>query len=122
MSDEPQPDGPETELDPAQAAELIAAGAELVDVRRSYEHEAGHLAGSRNVEVNELAAAAGSLPRERPILFYCRTGNRSRMAVDAFRQAGYDAYNLAGGIEAWAGDGRELEPAGGEVRPPLPAS
>ncbi len=51
------------------------------------------------------------------MLFYCRSGNRSAMAADAFRQAGYEAHNLAGGIEAWVADSRPLEPEGGEVAP-----
>jgi rhodanese-related sulfurtransferase len=44
------------------------------------------------------------------------------MAAEALRQAGFDAHHLAGGLEAWKADGRPLEPEGGEVRPPLPAS
>lgn len=111
-----------TELEPGQAAELIASGAELIDVRRAYEYEGGHLGGARNVEMNELSAAAGSIDRDRPVLFYCRTGDRSAMAAQAFREAGYYSYNLAGGIVAWAGAGRSLEPDGGEVVQPLPPS
>jgi rhodanese-related sulfurtransferase len=107
---------------PARAAELIAEGVTLIDVRRPYEFEAGHLAGARNIEMNELTAHAGEIPRDRIVLFYCRTGNRSSMAVDAFREAGYDAHNLAGGIEAWNQEGRPLEPEDGEVRAPLPPS
>ena len=110
------------ELEPAQADELIESGAELIDVRRPYEYEGGHLAGARNVEMNELSAAADSISRERPVLFYCRTGDRSGMAAQAFREAGYDAYNLAGGIVAWAGAGRSLEPDSGGVVQPLPPS
>jgi rhodanese-related sulfurtransferase len=110
------------ELEPAQAAELIESGVELIDVRRPYEYEGGHLAGARNVEMNELSAAAGSIVRERPVLFYCRTGDRSAMAAEAFREAGFDAHNLAGGIVAWAGAGRSLEPEDGGVVQPLPPS
>ncbi len=112
----------EAALTPERAAELIEAGAELLDVRRPYEFEGGHLAGARNIEMNELAAAAGELPKDRPVLFYCRSGNRSGMAAEAFREAGYDAHHIAGGIEAWAGEGRPLEPEDGEVRAPMPPS
>jgi rhodanese-related sulfurtransferase len=107
---------------PQRAAELIAAGATLVDVRRPYEYEGGHLEGAVNIEMNELPARSGEIPRDRPVLFYCRTGNRSGMAVDAFREAGYQAHNLAGGITAWHAEGRALDPEDGEVRAPLPAS
>lgn len=112
----------EHELAPGQAAELIAAGAQLIDVRRPYEWEGGRLAGARNIEMNELSGAADSIARDRPVIFYCRGGNRSAMAADAFRSAGYDAYHVGGGIQAWADEGRPLEPEGGEVRAPLPAS
>ena len=112
----------DTEVAPARAIELIDAGAVLIDVRRPYEYEGGRLAGSRNIEMNELSAAADSIPRDRSVLFYCRSGNRSGMAAQAFREAGYDAYNLAGGIEAWAAEGQPLEPDDGEVRKPRPAS
>jgi rhodanese-related sulfurtransferase len=109
-------------IDTERFAELIADGAMLVDVRRAYEFEGGRLAGAQNIEMNDLTAAADSLPRDRPLLFYCRRGNRSAMAAEAFRQAGYDAHHLAGGIEAWVEAGNALEPESGEVRAPLPAS
>jgi rhodanese-related sulfurtransferase len=112
----------ETELSPESAAELLAQGAQLIDVRRPYEYEGGHLAGARNVEMNELAKLAETIDRERPVLLYCRGGNRSRMAAEALRGGGYDAYSLAGGIEAWAAGGHPLEPEDGEVRAPLPGS
>ncbi|MQA73885.1 MAG: rhodanese-like domain-containing protein [Solirubrobacterales bacterium] len=112
----------ETALAPERAAELIAADAELIDVRRPYEWDGGRIPGSRNIEVNELPAAAESISKDRVVIFYCRAGNRSAMAAEAFRQAGFDAHSLAGGIEAWAAAGQPLEPDGGEVRKPLPAS
>jgi hydroxyacylglutathione hydrolase len=111
------------EVDVGQLAELLAAGnVELIDVRREYEWEGGRIAGARHVELNALTAASETIPRDRPVILYCRTGNRSAMAVEAFRLAGFDARNLAGGIEAWVAAGNQLEPEGGEVRAPLPAS
>jgi rhodanese-related sulfurtransferase len=109
-------------LDSQRFVELIAAGATLVDVRRPYEFEGGRIANASNVEMNELPSAADNIPRDRPVLFYCRRGNRSAMVAEAFRQAGYDAGHLAGGIEAWVADGRPLVPDDGEIRAPLPAS
>jgi rhodanese-related sulfurtransferase len=37
------------------------------------------------------------------------------MAAQAFRNAGYDAYSMAGGLSRWAEEGRPLEPEGGRV-------
>jgi rhodanese-related sulfurtransferase len=109
-------------LPPDRVAELVREGIALIDVRRAYEFEAGHIPGARNIEMNELTARVDEISRDEPVLFYCRGGNRSSMAVDAFREAGYDAHNLAGGIEAWAAEKRPLDPADGVVRPPLPAT
>jgi rhodanese-related sulfurtransferase len=120
MSEEAPTD--EVELDPDRVAELIGQGAMLIDVRRDYEWEGGRIAGARHIEVNQLTAQAESIPEDQPVIFYCRTGNRSGMAAAAFREAGYDAHNMAGGIQAWVDRGREIEPADGEVRTPLPAT
>jgi rhodanese-related sulfurtransferase len=109
-----------SELSPDEAEALISEGADLVDVRRPYEFEGGRITGARNVEMNELTAAAESLPRERPLVFYCRGGNRSQMAAQAFREAGFDAHHIAGGIQAWADSGRALDPEDGEIRDPKP--
>jgi len=89
--------------------------AQLIDVREAYEWEAGRIAGARHIVLGEVAAQASSIDQERPVVFYCRVGGRSAMAADAFRRAGYEAYSLHGGLEAWAGDGRPLEPDGGTV-------
>jgi rhodanese-related sulfurtransferase len=124
MADETDtaPAASETELPPARVAEMRDAGEiELIDVRVDYEFEAGRLDGARHVEVNELTAQVDSIPKDRPVVFYCRSGNRSGMAAQAFREAGWDAHNMAGGIAAWVDAGLPLEPADGEIaatRPP----
>ena len=105
-------------LAPPKAAELVdGADAEIVDVRRDYEWEAGHLAASRHIEVNELTARAEELPRDRPVLFVCRAGNRSGMAAEAFRQAGWDAYHIEGGLRAWVEAGLPFDGEVAEIRP-----
>jgi rhodanese-related sulfurtransferase len=106
------------EIEPREAAELLRErDAQLVDVREDYEHEAGRIAGARHIELDQLSEQAGSLDREKPVIFYCRVGSRSAMAVQAFRAAGYDAYNITGGLAAWVDSGLEIEPDGGTVAP-----
>jgi rhodanese-related sulfurtransferase len=111
-----------TALAPERVAELLEQGeADVIDVRDDEEWDAGHIAGARHVELADLTAAAEGIDRERTVVFNCRTGDRSGMAADAFREAGYDAYNMDGGIVAWAEAGLPLEPEDGEVvdrRPP----
>jgi rhodanese-related sulfurtransferase len=101
------------ELTPAQVAEL--GEVQLVDVRTTAEYEAGHLAGARHVPLDQIPSVAAELDANRPLVFYCRVGERSALAADAFRGAGFDAYTMAGGLIAWAEDGRPLEPDDGEV-------
>jgi rhodanese-related sulfurtransferase len=104
------------ELSPRQVAELIGdGGAQLVDVREPYEHEAGRIAGDVHIELDELGAAAGSIDRDRPVVFYCRSGSRSALAARAFGASGYSAHNLTGGLEAWVEAGLPIDPAGGRV-------
>jgi rhodanese-related sulfurtransferase len=104
------------DLAPKRVAELLSDGeTQLVDVREPYEHDAGRIAGATHIELDRLPGEAQSLDRERPLVFYCRSGSRSAMAADAFRGAGYDAYNMDGGLKAWVESGLPIEPADGRV-------
>jgi rhodanese-related sulfurtransferase len=104
------------DLAPRRVAELLDDGeTQLVDVREPYEHEAGRIAAGIHIELDRLPAEADSLDRERALVFYCRSGSRSALAADAFRAAGYDAYNMAGGLKAWVEAGLPIEPADGRV-------
>jgi rhodanese-related sulfurtransferase len=101
---------------PQQVAELHANGEiQLIDVRLRYEHEAGRIADSPLIELSELSGRAQEIDPERPVVFYCRTGSRSAMATQAFRAAGYDAHNMAGGLVEWQAAGLPLEPDDGYV-------
>jgi rhodanese-related sulfurtransferase len=62
-----------------------------------------------------LPPRAAEIDKDRPVVFQCRVGNRSAFATEAFRNGGYDAYNMSGGIQAWADAGLPLEPEGGTV-------
>lgn len=105
-----------TDLSPQQVAERLARGAiQLIDVRERYENDAGRIAGGRLIELAQLGAAADSIDRERPVVFYCRSGARSAMATEAFCGAGFDAHNMAGGLLDWAAAGLPLEPEDGHV-------
>jgi rhodanese-related sulfurtransferase len=101
---------------PQEVAELLERGAiQLIDVRQPHEHEAGRIAGARYIELTQLTAQAETIDRERPVVFYCRVGGRSAMATEAFRSAGFDAHNMAGGLLEWDAAGLPLDPADGYV-------
>ena len=107
---------PAHELEPEEVQERLREGAiELIDVREPYEWEAGRIAGARHIELERLAGRADEIPKDRPVVFQCRLGARSAMATQAFRAAGWDAYNMAGGLRLWAERGLPLEPDGGHV-------
>ncbi len=107
----------ELEVDPGRVAEWLAEerGPQVVDVREVYEREAGHIDGTRHIELPGLPAAVDSLERGRPVVFYCRVGSRSQMAAQAFRASGFEAYSMRGGLVRWASEGRPLAPDGGYV-------
>jgi rhodanese-related sulfurtransferase len=106
------------DISPAQAAELVRDGAaQLVDVRTPEEHSAGRIAGALHIELDQLPAEANAIEPDRPVVFYCRMGSRSALATGAFRAAGFDAYNLDGGLLAWVESGLPIEPEGGSVAP-----
>ena len=101
------------EVTPERTRELLESDEGLVvDVRETYEREAGHIEGTRHIEIERLSANAETLPRDRPIVFPCRRGARSALAAQAFRRAGFDAWSMRGGIQAW--HDRDL-PMHGEV-------
>jgi rhodanese-related sulfurtransferase len=106
---------PQIEVTPEQARDMLASGeAVVIDVREPYEREAGHIEGSRHIELERLASKAETLPRDQPVIFQCRLGARSAMAARAFRSAGFDAWSLAGGLQLWHDRGLPVA-GGGEV-------
>lgn len=74
-------------------AEALTNGAAIIDVRTPQEFRGGHVAGSRNIPLNELPSALETLPKSKPLVFCCASGARSGAAADMARRAGYDAHN-----------------------------
>ncbi|HSS43198.1 MAG TPA: rhodanese-like domain-containing protein [Solirubrobacterales bacterium] len=113
MADAPQ--GEVKEVSREEARKLIDEGAQLVDVRADHEWEAGRIAGAAHVPLPELPQRLGEIDKDRPVVVYCRGGNRSTMATDALAEAGYDAHKLSEGIVGWSEEDLPLEPEGGYV-------
>jgi adenylyltransferase/sulfurtransferase len=106
----------DSDYTPQKVAELLAQGdIQLIDVRQPEEHVAGRIAGDRLIELNRLAIEVDSIERDKPVVFYCRSGSRSAMATQAFRGAGFDAHNMSGGLIDWAAAGLPLDPPDGYV-------
>lgn len=104
-------------MNAAQAKEWLSGRKEgeytLLDVRQPAEYRAGHLPGAVFIPLPELPDRIGELSRSKPVLTYCRSGNRSRSAAALLLTEGFDRVaSMEGGITAWngqtaAGDYRE---------------
>lgn len=79
----------------------------FLDVRNPSEFESGHIDNSVNIPLHDLRDRLDELPQDRPILVYCRVGQRGYYATRMLRIKGFDAYNLSGGIIT-QGDVKEL--------------
>jgi rhodanese-related sulfurtransferase len=98
-----------------EARKMVADGAQLIDVRADHEWEAGRISGATHVSLPELPERLGEIDKDRPVVVYCRGGNRSSMATAALAEAGYDAAKLSEGIVGWEEEDLPLEPEGGYV-------
>lgn len=72
----------------------------IVDVRSPWEFDIEHVPGALNIPLEELVYKAEELRESgKPVVLYCRSGNRSGMALSLLRQKGLtDIYN-GGGLE-----------------------
>jgi rhodanese-related sulfurtransferase/predicted transcriptional regulator len=97
-----------TAAERAEVLEEIRRGeSTLLDVRPAQEFAAGHLPGARSIPLAELPARLAELPRQRPIIAYCR-GPYCPLgagAVELLTAAGFRARHLDLGVP-------DLAPAG----------
>ncbi len=82
----------------------------LLDVRPAIEYRHAHLPGALSVPVEDLPAHLDELPRDRPIVAYCRGAYClfADEAVALLRQHGFDAHRLEGGWPEWRAEGRPV--------------
>ncbi|MDZ7838994.1 MAG: rhodanese-like domain-containing protein [Actinomycetota bacterium] len=73
----------------------------LLDVRTQEEYDYGHLEGTYLIPVNELDQKLDELPRNKPIVVYCRSGNRSARAAEILVNNGFKQVYDMGGIIDW---------------------
>jgi adenylyltransferase/sulfurtransferase len=77
----------------------------LLDVREPVEHDEAHIDGCTLIPLRQLQAEHHRLPKDLPIVVYCKSGGRSAIATAGLKAFGYDAHNLSGGIQAWLASG-----------------
>lgn len=109
------PQGEPREVSREEAQKLIDDGAQLIDVRADHEWEVGRIAGATHISLPEIPQRTGEIDKDRPVVLYCRGGNRSSMATAALAESGFDAVKLTDGIVGWSDADLPLEPEGGYV-------
>lgn len=78
----------------------------ILDVRTQAEYDDGHLEGAILIPHTELADRLDELNKSDELLVYCRTGNRSSVAVGILKDAGFTKiYHLSNGITEWISEG-----------------
>ncbi len=101
--------GTSTTLSPNQFDELTKqAGVVTLDVRTPGEFASGHLPNAVNMDVESatFAQQVSELDPDTTYAVYCRSGNRSKTAMQQMSDAGIDnAQDLDGGIVAWEAQG-----------------
>lgn len=81
----------------------------LVDVREDDEVAAASIPGALHIPLGELDRRAGEIPKDKPVYFICRSGNRSGLACERIASHLPDAASVAGGIGAWEKEGGPVQ-------------
>jgi rhodanese-related sulfurtransferase len=105
-------------ITPAQAQDLIAQGALVVDVRDAPEVEmSGKVAGAVHISRGMLEFRADPaspyhdkhFAKDRPVIVYCASGGRSALAGKTLKDLGYEKVFNLGGFKDWAESGGKIE-------------
>jgi rhodanese-related sulfurtransferase len=86
----------------------VPDGAWLLDVREDDEWAAGHAPHATHIPLGQLGARTAEIPQDSQVYVICRSGGRSARAAQALNGAGWEAINVAGGMQDWAAAGRPM--------------
>jgi rhodanese-related sulfurtransferase len=94
-------------ITPKEVFEIIENKEEyiIVDVRTKEEFVGGHLEEALLLPVQELEGRLDELPKDKPIIVYCRSGSRSRTAAEILVANGFTMVYDMGGISSWIEEG-----------------
>jgi len=87
-------------------------GVQLVDVRTPEEYSEGYIEGFQNIDFfsNTFSQDIEKLDKSKPVIVYCKSGNRSAKSAKKMQEAGfYKIYDLEGGITKWKLEGFEVK-------------
>jgi rhodanese-related sulfurtransferase len=99
------------EVTPQQAMTERDADTVFLDVREANEWNVARIPGAVFLPLGSVEAKVEeTVPRDKKVVVYCRSGNRSAFAADTMRQLGYtDVASMSEGIQGWADAGGEIE-------------
>ena len=101
------------EVTPQQERDARSQGqaATYLDVREPNEWNLGHLPGAIHIPRGQLETKVEAIvPRNKRVVIYCASGNRSALAADTLQQMGYEnVVSLTGGFTGWAQSGGDVE-------------
>lgn len=83
----------------------------ILDVRGAAEFESAHIPGAINIAHTQLASRLDEVPQNKPVLVYCRTGNRAAAAAALLARSGYPVFWVGGLFSSWSGLSRIAKPA-----------
>lgn len=88
---------------PSNVHEKITSGEyTLVDVRGTTEFEEAHIPNAKHIMLGYLSDRADEIPKDKPVVVQCRTGNRSAVGAGMLKAKGFDnVMNLNGGLVNW---------------------
>jgi rhodanese-related sulfurtransferase len=79
--------------------DLLANGAQVIDVRTRQEFASGHFSHSRNIPLSELAAKASEISKKgKPVILCCASGIRAAQGLAILKKQGIEVYNAG----SWA--------------------
>lgn len=95
----------------AQTKELLGRpDVMILDVREQSEYDAGHIPGVTLIPTGQVQNRLNEIPKDKPVIVTCRSGNRSAAVTKLLREQGYtNVHNMEGGIIAWQGAGYPVE-------------
>ena len=88
-----------TDVEASDIGKLVKNKEFLLDVREEYEYQDGHIKGAVNLPLREILGKKDSLPKDKDIYVYCRSGHRSADAVNFLKSLGFEkVHNIEGGF------------------------
>jgi rhodanese-related sulfurtransferase len=98
---------PISEIEVAELAKRVAAGALVLDVRTPDEYAAGHVPGAVSVPLDTIADNFHLFSEDDKTYLICQGGGRSMKACEMAADEGLDVVNVAGGTGAWIAGGHD---------------